>query len=67
MEAFLQEIERADEFNVNSAGAPKFRAGVMSAISLYQEEHGTTDLPYDVHEGLTPSPGDPPKPPSEPS
>jgi predicted Ser/Thr protein kinase len=52
MEAFLQEVERADEFNVNSAGAPKFRQGVMAAINLFNEEHGTADVPYDVHEGL---------------
>lgn len=52
MEAFLQEVERADEFNVNSAQAPKFRQGVMAAINLYNEEHGTTEPPYTVHEGL---------------
>lgn len=52
MEAFLQEVERADEFNVNSAQAPKFRQGVMAAINLYNEEHGTTEPPYEVHEGL---------------
>jgi len=52
MEAFLQEVERADEFNVNSAQAPKFRQGVMAAINLYNEEHGTSEPPYDVHEGL---------------
>jgi serine protein kinase len=52
MEAFLQEVERADEMNVNSAQAPKFRQGVMAAINLYNEEHGTSEPPYDVHEGL---------------
>jgi len=52
MEAFLQEVERADEFNVNSAQAPKFRQGVMAAINLYNEEHGTSVPSYDVHEGL---------------
>jgi predicted Ser/Thr protein kinase len=52
MEAFLQEVERADEFNVNSAQAPKFRQGVMAAINLFNEEHGTSEPPYDVHEGL---------------
>lgn len=52
MESFLQEVERADEFNVNSAQAPKFRQGVMAAINLFNEEHGTSTPPYDVHEGL---------------
>jgi serine protein kinase len=52
MEAFLQEIERSDELNVNSAQATKFRQGVLAAINLYNEEHGTSTPPWDVHEGL---------------
>lgn len=52
MEAFLQEIERSDENNISSAQAPKFRAGVMAAVSLYGEDHPGADLPYEVHEGL---------------
>ena len=51
MEAFMQEVERADEFQVNSAQAPKFRQGVMAAINLWIEEHGG-EPSYEVHEGL---------------
>jgi len=52
-ESFLQEIERADEFNVNSAQAPKFRSGILAAINLYNEEHGTSEPPYEeMPEGL---------------
>ncbi len=52
MEAFLQEIERAEEFNINSAQAPKFRTGFMAACELWQEQHPGGELPWDVHEGL---------------
>jgi predicted Ser/Thr protein kinase len=52
MEAFLQELERAEEFNVNSAQAPKFRAGFMASCDLWQEQHPGEELPWDVHEGL---------------
>jgi predicted Ser/Thr protein kinase len=52
MEAFLQEIERAEEFNINSSQAPKFRAGFMAACDLWQEQHPGVELPWEVHEGL---------------
>jgi predicted Ser/Thr protein kinase len=52
MEQFLQEIERADSMQVNSAQADKFRLNVEVATRVYNEEHGTTVPPYTVHEGL---------------
>ncbi len=52
MEAFLQEVERSDEFNINAAQAPKFRAGVMAAKNLFHEEHPGEEVDYTVHEGL---------------
>ncbi|MCC6979722.1 MAG: hypothetical protein IT343_15495 [Candidatus Melainabacteria bacterium] len=52
MERFLQEIERADTLQINSAQADKFRTNVLVAIRAYNEEHGTSEPPYTVHEGL---------------
>ena len=52
MERFLQEIERADSLQINSAQADKFRTNVLVAIRAYNEEHGTSEPPYTVHDGL---------------
>lgn len=52
MEKFLQEIERSDALQINSAQADKFRANVLVAIRVYNEEHGTSEPPYTVHDGL---------------
>lgn len=52
MEAFLQEIERSDSMQINSAQSDKFRTNVLVAINVYNEEHGTSEPPYTVHDGL---------------
>lgn len=52
MEQFLQEIERADSLQINSAQADKFRTNVLVAVDAYKSEHGGEEPRYDVHEGL---------------
>lgn len=52
MQDFLQKIERADEVEINSAQADKFRKAVTEAVNLYNEEHKTTNPPYTCHAGL---------------
>ena len=52
MESFLQEIERADSMQINSAQADKFRTNVMVAVDAYKDEHGVSEPPYGCHEGL---------------
>lgn len=52
MEAFLQEIERADTMQINSAQGDKFRTNVLVAIDAYKDEHGVSEPPYTVHDGL---------------
>lgn len=52
MEQFLQEIERADSLQINSAQADKFRTNVLVAVDAYKDEHDGEEPRYDVHEGL---------------
>ena len=52
MEQFLQEIERADQLTINSAQSDRFRTNVLVAERCWCEDHGLTEAPYDVHEGL---------------
>lgn len=52
MEQFLQEIERADSLQINSAQADKFRTNVLVAVDAFKDEHNGDEPRYDVHEGL---------------